>query len=103
MRRLVSEIVTNAVLASAHVDGSWFDGRYVSGKPPIRLWLRSDERSVVISVWDGSEGTPHLQEPLPDEAHGRGLCLVESLSAECGLYRLEGATGKVVWARVESA
>jgi anti-sigma regulatory factor (Ser/Thr protein kinase) len=99
---LVSEIATNAVLASAQVDGSWFGGRRASGKPPVRLWLQSDGRSVVISVWDGNEGAPQVQEPLPDDEHGRGLLLVESLSEECGIYRLEGATGKVVWARVKS-
>lgn len=99
---LVSELVTNAVLASANVDGSWFKGRHASGRPPIRLWLQCDSDSIVISVWDGNDRIPQLEEPQPDDEHGRGLLLVESLSEECGLYRLEGATGKVVWARVSS-
>lgn len=100
---LVSELVTNAVLASADVDGSWFRGQRASGRPPVRLWLQRDgQHSIVISVWDGNDGIPQVQEPLPDDEHGRGLLLVESLSAECGLYRLEGASGKVVWARVSS-
>jgi hypothetical protein len=39
---LASELVTNAVLASAGVEGSWFDGRRAAGRPPVRLWLRSE-------------------------------------------------------------
>src|ERR1700730_6670604 len=36
---IVSELVTNAVQASAGLTGSRHDGRWTPGTPPIRLWL----------------------------------------------------------------
>jgi hypothetical protein len=36
--------------------------------------------------------------PRLDDEHGRGLLLVESLSTQCGVYKLAETSGKVVWA-----
>lgn len=88
---LVSELVTNAIWASAHI------GAEVA---PVRLWLGSNGQRVVIRVWDGCPRMPIRRDPESEAEGGRGLLLVESLSAEWGSYRPEGSGGKVVWAVV---
>jgi hypothetical protein len=55
---------------------------------------------VLVQVWDGNHQMPVRQEPELDAEHGRGLLIVESLSAKFGVYRPEGSSGKVVWAIV---
>src|SRR5579872_4967529 len=47
---LVSEIVTNAVQASASLR--------TTGPPVVRLWVVSDGESLAIRVWDASQGMP---------------------------------------------
>ncbi len=95
---IVSELVTNAVRASAGLMSSRYAGRWVPGVPPVRLWLVSDGQHIVIQVWDANEQMPARQDPAPDAERGRGLLLVESLSAEWGSYTPEMSSGKVVWA-----
>lgn len=100
---IVSELVTNAVHASAGLTGSRRSGRWVPGVPAVRLWLFSDRRRVLIQVWDGNDKLPASQNAEPDAETGRGLLLVESLSAEWGSYPPERSSGKVVWATVTQA
>jgi anti-sigma regulatory factor (Ser/Thr protein kinase) len=83
---LASELVTNAVRASA--------GRAAQ----IRFWLISDQRSVLVQVWDGGRRQPIRQDGGPDAEAGRGLLIVEALSAQWGCYALERQSGKIVWA-----
>jgi two-component sensor histidine kinase len=97
---IVSELVTNAVQASAGLTGSRRSGRWVPGTPPVRLWLSCDRRRVLIQVWDASDGHPAPQHPGPDAESGRGLLLVESLSTDSGAYPPQQSGGKVVWAIV---
>jgi anti-sigma regulatory factor (Ser/Thr protein kinase) len=97
---IVSELVTNAVQASEGLIGSRYAGRWTPGVPPVRLWLGSDRQCIVILVWDGNHLAPKLQEAELDAESGRGLLLVESLSADWGLYTPESSSGKVVWAAV---
>ena len=90
---LASELVTNAVQAA---------GRLRTTAPPVvRLNFSTDEESLVIRVWDASDDMPIWQEAAPDQTGGRGLMLVETLSADWGAYR--EADGKVVWAMITSA
>jgi anti-sigma regulatory factor (Ser/Thr protein kinase) len=86
---LVSELVTNAVQASAKLR--------TAGTPVIHLWVTSDRMSMVIHVWDASSQMPvrRLDADELDEEGGRGLLLVETLSKDWGTYRK--ADGKVVW------
>jgi anti-sigma regulatory factor (Ser/Thr protein kinase) len=100
---IVSELVTNAVRASAGLTGSRRSGRWVPGVPAVRLWLFSDRRRVLIQVWDGNDKLPAPQHAEPDAETGRGLLLVESLTAEWGSYPPERSSGKVVWATVTQA
>ena len=79
---LVSELVTNAVKATAGQQ-----------QAAIRLQLSSDSTSVLVEVWDADpeppapkdltkDGTPDLQEE-----GGRGLFLVAALSSRWNWYR----------------
>lgn len=96
---LVSEIATNAVRASARVAR-----QRGAGQLPMRLWLTSDRRSVLIQVWDADRHQPIPQDLGPDAECGRGLLLVQTLSAEWGYYAPDGPGtpgGKIVWALCE--
>ena len=97
---LVSELVTNAVQASAGLTGSRRAGRWVPGTPPVRLWLASDRERILIQVWDASDRHPASQHPGPNAESGRGLLLVESLSADWGSYPPGRSSGKIVWALI---
>lgn len=83
---IVSEIMTNAVRASAATGD------------PVRLRVICDQTSIIICVWDSSHSMPAPQDPSPDQESGRGLLLVQALASEWGTYR--ESVGKVVWARV---
>jgi hypothetical protein len=97
---VVSELVSNAVQASAGITGSRFAGQWAPGTPPVRVWLSADEHRLVIQVWDGSDRPPVPQPVEPEADCGRGLLLVGSLSSEWGCYTPEKSSGKVVWAVV---
>lgn len=96
---IVSELVTNGVKASQQLEGL----------PAIRLGLSSDERSVLVTVWDGNHepvGTSAVEgSELPDleTEGGRGLFLVDNLSTDWGVYQPENVTGKVVWSVVTAS
>ena len=93
---VVSEIVTNAVQASNEPDG-----RPRADAPVIRVWLGTDDlQHVLIQVWDAIQRVPERQDAEADSEHGRGLLLVDVLSARWGAYRSAG-NGKVVWAMVK--
>lgn len=94
---LASELTTNAVQASERL-------RIRADQaimPVIRLWLVSDQVSIVIHVWDGNDEMPIRKDVSVDDEGGRGLLLVESLGSEWGAYRK--ASGKVVWVRISLA
>jgi anti-sigma regulatory factor (Ser/Thr protein kinase) len=85
---LVSEIVTNAIqIAQADVDSA-----------PVRLWLLADRARLLILVWDASQLPPVRVRSNGDAETGRGLLLVETISARWGWHFLPDKDGKVVWA-----
>jgi anti-sigma regulatory factor (Ser/Thr protein kinase) len=88
---VTSELVTNAVQASALLAGS---------RPPcvIRVWITAERAGLIVHVWDASPGMPVLRQAAPDQERGRGLMLVDSLTEEWGAYCEAG--GKVVWALI---
>jgi hypothetical protein len=88
----VSELVTNAVCASAGLPEAQHS------LPTVRMWLSADHERVLVQVWDADHQLPVPQQPDPDAAHGRGLLLVESLSEAWGTYRPQRVIGKIVWA-----
>jgi anti-sigma regulatory factor (Ser/Thr protein kinase) len=80
---LVSELTTNAIR---------------HGTPPVRLSLRLDRDRLRVEVSDGSPTLPELSQPGADQISGRGLQIVQLLSARwgaCAAPRRPG--GKTVW------
>jgi hypothetical protein len=96
---LVSELVTNAVNASAGLAGPRAGAPTLDAEPPqVRFWLASDRYQVMIHVWDPDRRKPVAQDAWPDAETGRGLLLVTALSARWGCYSPDGHGGKIVWA-----
>jgi anti-sigma regulatory factor (Ser/Thr protein kinase) len=89
---VVSELSTNAILATRPLDG-----------PFIRLTLTLNQGELGISVRDYSPGVPRPVNVGDEDENGRGLHLVEAMSARSGWYAPgDGAPGKVVWAALPS-
>ena len=90
---LVSELVTNAVKATADQQ-----------QAAIRLQLSSDNTCVRAEVWDADPRPPVLKDRTPDlqEEGGRGLFLVAALSSRWDWYRTREPPGKVVWCELEA-
>lgn len=102
MELIVSELVTNAIQTSEALRSHRFNGRWAPGRPPVRLWLSSERKHALVQVWDANERLPVRRAMTGlDEESGRGLLLVEALCERYGVYRLERASGKVVWASLE--
>lgn len=88
---LVSELVTNAVRASA--DGA--DGSRPGEGAEVVLTMRLTGTSMVIEVRDARRDPARLLRPDASTESGRGLLIVEELSCRWGQRTLNG--GKVVW------
>jgi hypothetical protein len=80
MTLLVSELVTNAML---------------HGGTSSELTVRIDEGVLRAEVRDGNSSLPHVKHYSETATTGRGLLIVQALSAAWGTTP-EGA-GKVVW------
>lgn len=89
---IVSELVSNAVLATREMH---WPGR----QPPVVLWLLSDGRRVLVLVGDGVARRPQPREAGPDDESGRGLAIVDALSADWASYPAADR-GKVTWALI---
>jgi anti-sigma regulatory factor (Ser/Thr protein kinase) len=87
---LASELVTNAIQASATLT--------VAETPIVRVRVTSDGTSMVIHVWDASTAMPARQQAGPGDDSGRGLMIIDALSADWGTHR--EADGKAVWALI---
>lgn len=83
---LVTEVVTNAV---------------VHGAPPLVLELECDDVRVRVRVDDASSSLPAPRRASDEDQGGRGLVLVDVLSAAWGVET--AATGKRVWFTVDLA
>jgi anti-sigma regulatory factor (Ser/Thr protein kinase) len=90
---LVSELVTNAVQASA------CPGRLDRGRlQMITLSLLITDTSLVTEVRDASRGVPAVHEVDPTGDDGRGLLLVDVLADAWGHRPTDD--GKVVWCTI---
>ena len=86
---IVSELVTNAVLST----------REARLPDPVRMWMLGSGAGVLFLVWDATMAAPVRRAAAPDAEHGRGLNIVDALSARWGAYHPGGDLGgKVVWA-----
>lgn len=89
---IVSELITNALNASQGLD-----------RPAILLTLVSDYEQLVVLVRDRAPEAPAPRQATEDDERGRGLLLVESMSARFGWFRAEdGIPGKVIWAEISA-
>src|SRR5712691_1630137 len=96
-RQVAWEIVTNAIRASVVVAGDRCRRAEPAGVPVVRLLLATNRRRALVQVWDGCPSKPQRQHPGPDVESGRGLLLIEALSADWGTYAPAGCPGKIVW------
>jgi anti-sigma regulatory factor (Ser/Thr protein kinase) len=91
---VVSELVANSVNASTGRDGRPV---YVDGRMLV-VWLRlsTDDATLLAEVWDEAPGTPARRAAGQADVSGRGLELVEALSAGWGWFPAQ--SGKCTWA-----
>jgi hypothetical protein len=93
---IISELITNSVISVR--------ARRWLALPPVRVWILGDASRVNLLVWDALPGAPQPRAAGPDEENGRGLFLVQELSAAWGSYlppedyHPACAGGKVTWA-----
>lgn len=83
---ITSELATNAVMA---------------GRSPFRVVVDRGDGVIRISIEDVAPGWPQRRRATPEDAHGRGVAIVESLARRWGCDRL--GEGKVVWAELRAA
>src|SRR5690242_3543365 len=87
---VVSELVTNAVAASAELQ---------LAAAPVLVWLGSDWHCLLLVVADASPRPPVRLTLEPDTEGGRGLALVEALSSRWGWHPVSTTRlTKVTWA-----
>jgi hypothetical protein len=84
---IVSELVTNAVQASAGLSSQLPGYEHENpGLPAVWLWLASDGQQIMVEVGDGSPRTPVTSTSELDVEGGRGLLLVDTVSQQWGYY-----------------
>jgi anti-sigma regulatory factor (Ser/Thr protein kinase) len=83
---VVSELVTNAVRATLAMQAA----------APVALYLALEHGRLYALAWDCCPDLPVLRAPAGDAESGRGLQMVQALSAEWGAAAEPG--GKVVFA-----
>jgi anti-sigma regulatory factor (Ser/Thr protein kinase) len=90
---IVSELATNALLASRR-----------EGAASFRLILTRGRYELAILVRDFCRSVPRPQDVGEDDETGRGLLLVQAVSGRTGWYPADdGTPGKAVWAVLETA
>jgi anti-sigma regulatory factor (Ser/Thr protein kinase) len=92
---LVSELVTNAVKATAGVTCPIRTDRD-EPDPSIYLCLSTFAEKLLIEVWDRCDEPPNRRTASDDDENGRGLALVQALSKAWGYETLHSG-GKIVW------
>lgn len=91
---VASELVTNSVVATTEVP-------WTAARPPVRLWVRGAPSVLAILTWDAIPDPPVMRSAGDFDESGRGLAIVESLSARWGYYQARFG-GKVTWAVIGS-
>lgn len=89
---VVSELVSNAVVAS----------RALPGSAEVRMWLCCDRVRLLVEVGDHSLDPPMFVPPSGEALSGRGLRVVDGLSSGAWGWFPATAHGlaKVVWAEI---
>jgi anti-sigma regulatory factor (Ser/Thr protein kinase) len=93
-RVIASELVTNAVRASAPVLASGY-------MPVIRVCLVTDGDVLTIECWDQAPEFPVLSQADGLAESGRGLGIIDAITSGCwGCQPAIGQVGKCVWAKI---
>ena len=78
---MVSELATNCI---RHTDSGF------------ELTITREGSDIEVEATDRAGGTPTMQSPEPTDPSGRGLKIIDALSARWGV-RAGAAHGKTVW------
>jgi anti-sigma regulatory factor (Ser/Thr protein kinase) len=90
---LVSELMTNAVLATQALNAPL--------PFPVRLWVHATRKRVLVTVWDADPQPPVLRKDVDVWAEsGRGLQILDVLSSRWGWYEPPVVGGKCVWCEI---
>jgi hypothetical protein len=96
IQMVVSELIANSVAATRAIE-------WQQSAPPVRLWLLADPASVLVAAWDAAPGIPHCRQAGQDDESGRGLAIVDAISAQWDSYRCAAPHGgKVTWALIDT-
>lgn len=98
---VLSEIATNAMAATNAVFAAYAASGQVAAVPPVTLWLYGWPSAVAMLAWDASASPPEPQCAGPDDESGRGLAIIDLMSADWGYYFPAGIGGKITWAIVD--
>ena len=85
---LVSELATNCV-------------RYATGD--FDICVEHNGHGIRIEVSDEGQRRPEMRSPEPSDLRGRGLRIVDELSAAWGVTEHPENAGKTVWFTLEAA
>ncbi len=83
---MVSELATNCI---RHTH-SGFD-----------LTIKQSTKEILVEATDHSGGAPRMRSPKPTDPNGRGLRIIDMLSAAWGVEQRSGK-GKTVWFTVST-
>ena len=84
---MVSELATNCIRHE---------------RTSFHITILGSAQEIRVEVTDSGTGTPAMRSPGPDEPSGRGLQIVDMLSANWGVQP-ERPSGKTVWFTLPSA
>jgi anti-sigma regulatory factor (Ser/Thr protein kinase) len=96
---VVSELVTNSVRASTDADGHPLYRGGVLAHVHVRMF--ADDTRLLLEVWDTIPAAPVAKHAAPDDETGRGLHLVDVMTASWGWTTVDDWPGKCVWAELE--
>ncbi|WP_330336275.1 ATP-binding protein [Streptomyces sp. NBC_00557] len=85
---VTSELVTNALV---HAAGT---------RIACRLRRTADRLRIEVEDQAGGPVLPAVRHPGPEDQHGRGLFLVDTLSRDWGVSPVGGRPGGIVWAEL---
>ncbi|NKQ54491.1 ATP-binding protein [Amycolatopsis sp. K13G38] len=88
---LAVQLVVTELLTNAH--------DHAGGAGTLRLRVEADPCSVYVELDDRSADAPILRQAKPEALRGRGLMMVDQLSAAWG-SRPRAGMGKTVWAQI---
>ena len=58
-------------------------------------------QEIRVEVADGGDGEPTLRSPRPEDLSGRGLMIVQAMSADWGVAPATPLPGKTIWFTVK--